>query len=281
MHNESQQSTPEENIQKILQELDEEVQQQKMHKQNITYDLWQMPKIDIHCHLGNDVDGKTQTISEIKENMLTFNVQYSVVFALNSEPKDGFRNENEVIASVMKQNPSLIGFARLNPNHPNVLDEMDHAKKVGLKGFKLHPKAQQFHLDQIAQVYEKGTKLQLPFIIHSAHKQGVYQEELKDVVPSYPKLTMILAHAGLGDQKPVVDLVQNYDHTYVDISANHKHDIQLVLLSAGPEKVLFGSDAPYQSIKTTLKRLEIDWSSDLAIEQVMFKNAEKILGLKL
>jgi len=265
-------------VQKILQELDDEIKEQKKQQQDIYIDIWKMPKIDIHCHLGKDVDGKTQTISEIVKNMAEYNVKYSVIFPLNSEPRDGFRSENEIIASIVKQTPSLIGFARLNPNHPEVLGEMNRAKKLGLKGFKLHPKAQQFHLDQISEIYEKGTELQLPFIIHSAHKQGVYQKELQDVVPSFPKLTMILAHAGLGDQKPVVDLVQNYENAYVDISANHKHDMQLVLLSAGPEKVLFGSDAPYQSIKITLERLQIDWSSNNAIEQVMYKNAEKYLG---
>lgn len=268
-------------VQKILQELDDEVKEQKKQQQKSSLDIWKMPKIDIHCHIGKDVDGKTQTISEILENMNVFNVKYSVIFPLNSEPKDGFKKENEQIASIMKQDPSLIGFARLDPNHPDVLKEMKHAKKIGLKGFKLHPKAQRFHLDKIYDIYEKGTKLRLPFIIHSAHKQGLYQKQLNNVVPSFPTLTMILAHAGLGDQKPVIDLVQQYDNAYVDISANHKHDMQLVLLSAGAEKILFGSDAPYQSIEITLERLHLDWSSDRAIEQVMYKNAEKILGLNI
>ena len=119
----------------------------------------------------------------------------------------------------------------------------------------------------------------MPFLIHSAHKQGMYQRELKDIIPSYPKLDMILAHAGMGDQKTVVDTVRDADNAFVDISANHKHDIQLIVLSLGAEKVLFGSDAPYQSIQQTLQRLQIDWVDNRSIEHVMYKNAEKILGL--
>lgn len=240
-----------------------------------------MPKIDIHCHLGRDVDGKYQSVSEILEHMAEFNVKYSVIFPLDTQPNDGFKTDNKKIADASKKKPSLIGFARLDPHHPNVLDEMDRAKEHGLKGFKLHPKAQKFHLDQIPRIYEKGTDLQLPFMIHSAHKQGIYQKELQNIVPSFPDLTMILAHAGLGDQKPIVDLVQNHENAFVDISANHKHDIQLVLLSAGPDKVLFGSDAPYQSVKQTIERMQIDWSDDTSIEKVMYGNAARILGLKL
>lgn len=281
MFNEVKNNEPEDDVQKILRELDEEVKEQKNKQSDITLDIWTMPKIDIHCHLGNDIDGKSQTASEILDNMKEFNVKYSVIFPLDTQPKDGFKSENKKIATVAKEHSSLIGFARLDPNHPNVLEEMEQAKRNGLKGFKLHPKAQRFHLNQISEIYEKGTELQLPFIIHSAHKQGVYQKELQDVVPSYPHLSMILAHAGLGDQKPVVDLIQNYENAYADISANHKHDMQLVLLSAGPKKVLFGSDAPYQSIEITLERLQIDWSSDTSIKQVMYQNAEKILGLQL
>ena len=164
---------PEDDVQKILQELDDEVKQQKNQQKNINLDIWKMPKIDIHCHIGKDIDGKSQTISEILDNMAEYNVKYSVIFPLDSQPKDGFKHENETTAAYMKKQSSLIGFARIDPNHPDVINEMVRAKKIGLKGFKLHPKAQKFHLDRISRVYEKGTKLQLPFIIHSAHKEEI------------------------------------------------------------------------------------------------------------
>jgi predicted TIM-barrel fold metal-dependent hydrolase len=245
----------------------------------IVMNLITTPKIDFHCHIGIDVDGKKQSARTILRHMRKYNITNTVIFPFDTQPSDGFKKENMMVLKTIKKHPQLIGFARLDPKHPDVFNEMKKAKQSGLKGIKLHPRSQQFNLNEISSVFEHGEKIGLPFLIHSAHKEGVYQKQLAEVVPSYPNLIIILAHAGLGDPQTVVRLAQEFDNVYLEISINHRHDIQLIISTAGADKVIFGSDAPYQDIGIMIERMQIDWPDEEGLRKVMFKNAEKILGL--
>ena len=243
-------------------------------------DVWSTIKIDVHCHVGEDIDGKKQDARTILVNMQKYNIRKTVIFPFNTVQKDGFRKDNMMILDLTRKHESLIGFARIDPRHPGVLEEMEWAKKMGLKGFKLHSKAQKFNYNEIPNVFEKGTEIGLPFILHSAHKEGLYQKQLAEIIPSYPDLVMILGHAGIGDQRTVVRLAQEYKNVYLDTSINFKHNIELIVLSAGADKVLFGSDAPYGPVKKTLMEMEIDWPRDRSVVKVMYDNAARILGVE-
>jgi uncharacterized protein len=267
-------------VQQILRELDEEIQQQKNVEQTVKFKPSEVPIIDVHCHLGKDIDGRSQNEKEILENMQRFHVGLTVIFPFDTQPKDCFHEENIKVLDVMGKNDNIIGFARIDPHHENAVKEMQWASNMGLYGLKLHPRAQKFNINEIGFIFEEAEHLQIPIIIHSAHKTGLYQEQLKAILPSFTKTPIILAHAGLGDPRPVIEISQDQENVFLEISANHKHDIQLVILSAGPEKVMFGSDAPYQTVGVMLERMNIDWSDEESIEMVMYKNAATLLGLE-
>ncbi|MCG2826796.1 MAG: hypothetical protein L6265_09420, partial [Thermoplasmatales archaeon] len=88
-------------------------------------DVWSTIKIDVHCHVGEDIDGKKQDARTILVNMQKYNIRKTVIFPFNTVQKDGFRKDNMMILDLTRKHESLIGFARIDPRHPGVLEEME------------------------------------------------------------------------------------------------------------------------------------------------------------
>ncbi len=242
-------------------------------------DIWNVPKIDVHVHIGEEPGGDKFSPIQLYHDMKEFNVKKAVIFPFNTEPKDGFKEDNEMIHRLASKYESLIGFSRIDPTHEDWREEMERALELGMKGYKFHPHAQDFECDEIGSAYEKAIEFNMPMIIHSAHKEGKYVQQLKETLPSYPELVIILAHAGITEQSDAFKLVNEMENVYLEASINKKHRIEVLSMMVDDEKWMFGSDSPYGGIETTLERMDIDWKSEETVKKVFYENAERVLDI--
>ena len=234
--------------------------------------------IDFHTHLGRDLDGSVNTASQILWQMKANGVANTVIFPFNSRDKTFF-SENTRIAETSRANPSLIGFARLNPWWSGCLDEMDRAVELGLKGFKMHPRAQDFTLLEIPDVLEKMDSLGMPLLLHSRHLSGLHVRHIRELATSY-SFPIVMAHAGLGDAEGAVRVAVDHANVFLEVSINFSYIIRLLIEDAGADKVIFGTDSPYMEVGTMLDRvLGIQGLSDEDMHLVLYGNAAQILGL--
>ena len=101
---------------------------------------------DAHTHIGqNDPDGRKATAEEIIGGLDQAGHQRALVFAMH-EP-DGYGPANDaVLAATAASGGRLVPLARVSPHHEDAVAEAKRCLDAGARGFKLHPRSDEFAL---------------------------------------------------------------------------------------------------------------------------------------
>lgn len=232
--------------------------------------------IDVHTHVGSDIDGSTQSVEKLLAVMDSYGIDMSVIFPFNE--RDGgatFRRANDMMADAMRTHPGrLIGFCRIDPYYGReACMELDRALGMGLRGLKLHPKSQRFSLDHPVVSRLLGTleDAGLPLLLHAEKwNPATKPDQIELIARRFPGLTVIAAHAGYAGPD-ILPVAREHSNVYVDISLSSLFMIRKALASLDIGKILFGSDAPYSHPKVEMMKLEL-------VEECSARETERILG---
>jgi predicted TIM-barrel fold metal-dependent hydrolase len=194
---------------------------------------------------------------------------------------------NDFIADSAARYDSFIGFGTLHPGLENVDEEVDRIISLGLKGIKLHPEFQRFNIDDqdMLPIY-KAAQGKLPILIHTGdeNQQSSCPKKLAKIMDMFPDVVFIAAHFGgysAWDESEKYLLGKN---VYFDTSSSlFKLDAKRateMIRRHGVEKMLFGTDYPMWDHKEELERfLKLDLTDDER-EQILWKNAYRLLNIK-
>lgn len=169
----------------------------------------------------------------------------------------------EFAARIVQRYPTkLVPFYMYNADAgKKALTEMEHyIKAKGFKGVKLNSTIQYYYNDErLSELYDKVVELDVPILLHGGiiyrdpeapaktkvrYLQPIY---LDDVARDFPRLKIILGHAGRPFLDQSIALCLNPNVT-VDISWSQlpihfwPETIQKVLIAFGPDRLLYGSD---------------------------------------
>lgn len=179
---------------------------------------------------------------------------------------------NDFIAAYVARHPEkLIGFACIDPNEPDYLDELHRCfETLPFRGLKLAPIYQNFHpMDERMQpVYRYCEQKGIPILLHQATTfprcaplKYAHPEQLEDVALRYPDLRMVIAHMGHPWENETIVLIRKQPNVFADVSALYYRPWQfyntLVLATeyGVMHKLLLGSDFPFTTPGETLARL--------------------------
>jgi predicted TIM-barrel fold metal-dependent hydrolase len=242
--------------------------------------------VDCHTHLWRTEDwseemtreasiargGPAQVeISEDEHWAAMEPVDRAIVFGFHSKHL-GLIVPNDRIKSYVALHPEkLIGFACLDPNEPDYLDEMEKVfLRDGFRGLKLAPIYQNFHVmdDRMYPVYAFCEKHGIPMLVHQgttfprrAPLKFAQPIDLEDVALAYPKLKIIVAHMGHPWVEDAVVLIRKQPNVFADISALYYRPWQFynALMLAQEygcaHKLLLGSDYPFTTPGDTMTAL--------------------------
>lgn len=212
---------------------------------------------------------------------------------------------NEWLADVIKHRSELIGFGTIDFNQNNITNQVQQIHDLGMKGIKLHPAAQQFHIlsAKVMEVYELAQELNLFLTFHT----GVHWHRIKDyavvdfdeIAYLYPQLRFSMEHVGgyhffnealavlvnnLRDRQPRV-----YAGLTSVFTPNHnrywylsRERLQELIIQTGTDYLIFGLDFPYNlEAETklgiqTIKEMELSESDK---SKIMGGNLRRVLGL--
>src|SRR4051812_31053177 len=202
---------------------------------------------DAHTHIGqNDPDGRTATPEEILGGLDQAGHQRALVFAMH-EP-DGYGPANDaVLRATAASGGRLLPLARVSPHHEDAVAEAQRCLDLGARGFKLHPRSDEFALPHpaVEQVVALAHERRMPVLFHAGRGIPHLGEAVVDLARRYPGARLILAHAGISDLGWIADEATALDNLFFDTAWWNVADQLQLYTTIPPGRILYASDMPY------------------------------------
>jgi uncharacterized protein len=206
---------------------------------------------DVHSHTGADIDGTTRRCEEQVEALAPF-AGRAAIFPLCVS--GGYAAENRRIVEECERHAgTLVPFARLDPRTDGAA-EAAAALAAGARGFKLHPRAEDFRLEHpnVDAIVAVAAASRAPVLIHAGAGVGSLGAPIVDLAARYPACPLILAHAGVSDLAWLGPLAAEHPNVFFDTSWWNPSDLLALFALVPPGQVLFGSDEPYMDLELVL-----------------------------
>ncbi len=173
------------------------------------------------------------------------------------------RRGNEYLADLVRGHTDrLIGFAVVNPLHPEAADDLEDAiTRLGLRGWKTVPSGWYPYDDCAHRVYERAAALHIPALFHSGifidGRSGRFcRPTFFEAVRDHPGLKVTLAHLGWpwcdeANAVGVIDLINGvppdesqfrFDFSFGPPPIYRHEVLRKALDVLGPGLLQFGSD---------------------------------------
>ena len=210
---------------------------------------------------------------------------------------------NDWVSDVCKQYPDrFIPFASVDPHKGEaaIAEARRAVKELGMRGFKFQQAAMAFTPSDrtFFPLWEEISNLGVPALFHvgttglGAGTPGGHHIELDYVRPihldtvaaNFPNLTIICAHPAFPWQLEMNAIALHKANVHIDLSgwAPKYFPPELVREIGGrlQDKTLFGTDYPFISPDRWLQEFDAMDLKDEVREKILFRNAERILGLE-
>jgi predicted TIM-barrel fold metal-dependent hydrolase len=244
------------------------------------------PEIGLQATQGQGHSGCNGTVEELLELMRRGNIEKAVMVNMTpvADMRDAAlargRSEEEAqtlvierlqrrntwTCQVAREHPELVAFISLDPSmgDEDAAQEVRRTVDLGARGVKLHPAAQRYYPSdrRLWSAYEEAQTRGLPVISHSgaAAEGGIESpharpRQFKEVLEAFPRLTLVLAHLGLGCLEESQEMAGRYPNLFFDSSAAINGTVETppfpdeeaveIVRRLGIERVLFASDWPW------------------------------------
>ncbi len=202
---------------------------------------------DAHTHIGvNDPDTFKCTSHELLAALATTDGR-AVTFPMH-EP-DGYPAANDhVIATAAASDGRLVAFCRVDPREDPVA-EIRRCVAAGARGVKLHPRAEQFDLDEpgVREIVAEADAGRLPVLIHAGRGIPALGAHVLELAEEFPRAQFILAHAGVCDLAWLWRVVEHYPNVFFDTAWFSVPDLLVLFTHVAPARILYATDIPFGS----------------------------------
>jgi uncharacterized protein len=233
--------------------------------------------IDFHCHVGEGDEGYDLPIEDLTKSMDKNNISSSVIFPFSDTHENLIKKSLELLKFKSKR---FFPFLRFNPNNITT-DELDSLLNKGFCGVKLHPFAQNFNPnnDKFLWIFKKIADEKLPLLVHSYNfDENSHPKNLFELAKKIPELNIVIAHF-CGNDLGYLFKASEYKNLFVDISINSR-TLRIEMAAKKGVKQIFASDAPFDSQRVPLVKIEESRISDIEKENILYNYASKLLKIK-
>jgi predicted TIM-barrel fold metal-dependent hydrolase len=255
--------------------------------------------IDTHLHYGTDpAIAKHLTVPYVRygdpDSIIRCLDEYRVSRAvllppdriLNPPNDFDYSEANEVVAQAIEKYPQrLKGAIRINPlfGEEFVWSTIKHfVENRGLGGIKLVARADFYNptnIDVIGPVLEAAGRYNIPALFHSGHPSRDLPSLQGYAAKQFPNTKVIIAHIGLHDYlAETIIACKETPNLFADMSQAWPYDIKAFVREIGAERLLFGTDAPFQSPKVERIKVEECRFSDRELDLIFQENAKHVWG---
>lgn len=212
-----------------------------------------MRVIDAHAHLGRcpTIHAAHSDAEGLLASMDRIGIQLACISSFQALVSDPIQGNDHVAEAVWRHPDRFLGYATINPNYPDMIEQELHRclDTLNLFAVKLHPTWHAYPPDGPAyhRVY---AAMQVRRGLVLSHTFGD-PSTLERLAAGYPDVTFIVAHTGatyeprLAESMAVV--MEARPNIYLDtcLSRVLYGDLAQWVAVVGAERLLFGSDVPF------------------------------------
>jgi len=231
----------------------------------------------------------------------------ALIIAWDAESNLGISKiDNEYVAGLVKKYPdTFVGaWAMVDPwKGKMAVKEVERAvKEWGMMGVKFQAVAQGFYPDErrFYPIYEKCLELKVPVSFHvgstglgaglpggGGHRLSYTRPipYIDNIAADFPDLTIVMIHPAWPWHEEQIAVLLHKANVYADLSGYAPRyfpdSIKREVNGRLQDKFMFGSDYPDVPPKRWLDEFEAGGYKPEVIEKVLYKNAQRILGIKI
>src|SRR4051812_28997013 len=161
---------------------------------------------------------------------------------------DGYPPANDrVLLEASDSNGQLVPFCRLDPHSGDAAAEAERCLDAGARGIKLHPRAEQFRLEEpdTEPIFAVANERGVPVLVHAGRGIPALGADALDLAGRFPRARIILAHAAVCDLAWIWRHSADHPNLFFDTAWWSAQDLLTLFSHVPPGQVLWGSDAPY------------------------------------
>ena len=236
--------------------------------------------------MKNYTDGTARGLIEAEKRA---GVDLAVVLPIVTNPKQT-ETVNRVAKETNEANCGLYSFGSVHPADPDALNWVDRLAADGFKGIKLHPEFQNVYADsdEVISICRRAEKYGMTVVFHAGRDIGYLPpvktapDMLLRIIDRAPDMKLVAAHLGgwmMWDEvaAKLVGTPIYFDTAFIADFIDKSLTCDIIK-AHGADKVLFGSDAPWEDPAKTLdflRSLDIDANE---MQKICGDNAAKLIG---
>ena len=260
-----------------------------------------MKSIDAHIHFGTDDNVAKYTCVPylnhgVPDSVIRFldeqNASHGVLFPhdrVMSPPWDAdYNNANGEVGEAVKTYPDrIVGLCRINPTfggtHTTELIER-YVRDWNCAGIKLVAGYDFYRpndMKVMGPLLDVAEKHDLTVLFHSGDAPRDLPSLHARAAARYPKVRFVLAHIGMHSFLwEAIHAAQDYPNVFVDMSQAFPFDIKTFINEVSVDKLLYGTDAPYQSPLVERTKIDVLGLSDADKRRVLRDNAIRVYKIQ-
>jgi hypothetical protein len=194
-----------------------------------------------------------------------------------------FHPDNAYVAEVVDSVEGANALVWANPRLPGYLDEvrrfLDQPRFLGIK---LHPLLDGYHPNDpiVHPLYELAVERGSPVLVHCGHPIFTLPWSIEEAIVNFPEARIVLGHMGHGNIVYInasIDVAARNPNVYLETSGMPMHTkIKEAVERVGPERVLYGSDAPFHHPAVEILRVQVSGVEPHLLERVLATNSRAL-----
>ncbi len=252
-----------------------------------------LPIIDCHVHMPPATD-----YPAAGERLLMHMRRHRIAMMIASDLGDGWRpfpdsvtlhNANRRLSELARRYaPQLQYLVYLNPQLPDWADELAaHASQaVGIKLW-ISLRASDGSFDRTIAVLHEAARLRLPVLIHTFHRTDanlpgeINLDDLIVLAEAAAECRILAAHAGGNWRAAIARRDRIPANVQFDFSGGYPERgmVGQLLAAFGPQRLLYGSDAPGRSFGSQLTKVLHSGFPETVVNALVHENACRLFNL--
>ncbi len=238
------------------------------------------------------------TENSLLESMAAAGVTYSVIQPVATRP-DQTEGINRKVAAVHERHPALISFGAMHPENENYREIIVNLRKDGIRGIKVHPVYQNVDFDDVRfmRIIDCCMENGLAVLTHAGKDIGfpgrdnVPPSAIANVIHTLHPDKLILAHMAAWEHWDRIDEILEAGEFYCDTAFAVKPDVdpqnyprlmekpafEALVRKIGVDRVIFGSDSPWQGQKELVDTIRSCGFTEEELEKIFYKNVKKMV----